>query len=64
MSGGIIIQRRAVLLPTAQDSSIYGSLPAECRQQIDDIAAKAPADVSQDDINLLGALINLALHCQ
>lgn len=61
--GGIIIQRRAVLLPAAKDSSIYGSLPDYCQQQIDDIAAKAPANVTEQDINLLAALINFAVHC-
>lgn len=63
MSGGIIIQRRAVLVPAATDPSIYNSLPTHCKDQIEAIAAKAPGDTTAEDIQTLGALIHLATHC-
>lgn len=63
MSGGIIIQRRAVLVPTANDPSIYQSLNDDCKDRVDIIAAKAPGDTTAEDIQVLAALILVATHC-
>ena len=63
MSGGIIIQRRAVLVPAATDPSIYNSLPDHCKDRIDAIAIKAPGDTTAQDIETLAALIHVAAHC-
>lgn len=62
MSGGIIIQRRAVLVPAAIDSSIYNSLPDHCKSRVDAIVAKAPGDTTAEDIETLAALIHVAVH--
>ena len=61
--GGIIIQRLAVLKPAATDSSIYDSLPTNCKLTVDTICAKAPGSVTEQDIQILAALILLATHC-
>lgn len=61
--GGIIIQRRAALLPAATDPSIYNSLSDSSKEKIEVIVAKAPGDTTEQDIQLLGALIHLATHC-
>jgi hypothetical protein len=61
--GGIIIQRFSVLKPAATDSSIYNSLPHPCKLTVDTICAKAPADVTDQDIQSLAAMILLATHC-
>lgn len=63
MSGGIIIQRRAALLPAATDPSIYNSLPDISKEKIEVICAKAPGDTTAEDIQILGSLIHLATHC-
>lgn len=63
MSGGIIIQRLAVLKPAATDPSIYNSLPHDCQLRVDTICAKDPASVTAEDIQMLGAMIHLATHC-
>ena len=63
MSGGIIIQRLAVLKPAGTDPSIYGSLPANCKLTVDTICAKAPGSVTSADIQTLAAMILLATHC-
>jgi hypothetical protein len=52
-AGGIIQQRAAVLLTAAQDTSIYDYMTDAQRDSVDDIAAKAPADRTQADINCL-----------
>jgi hypothetical protein len=61
--GGIIIQRFAVLKPAATDSSIYDTLPQPCKLTVDTICAKAPASVTEQDIQSLAAMILLATHC-
>lgn len=63
MSGGIIIQRLAVLKPAATDSSIYNMLPQNCKLVVDTICAKAPGNVTDADISTLAAMILLATHC-
>jgi hypothetical protein len=63
MSGGIIIQRRAVLVPAATDPSIYDSLSHNNQGKVDEIAAKAPGDTTEEDIQTLGAVIHVATHC-
>ena len=63
MSGGIIIQRRAVLVPAATDPSLYDSLPPTCKATVDAIVAKAPADVTDNDLAILAAMIQVAVHC-
>jgi len=60
MSGGIIIQRRAILVPTANDSSIYGSLSEADKDTVDTITNKAPGDTTTDDIQALADIIRRA----
>lgn len=63
MSGGIIIQRRAAIVPTVTDPSLYDSLPAPCKTAVDAITAKAPGDVTDADLAVLAAMIQVAVHC-
>lgn len=63
MSGGIIIRRAKVLITAASDSSLYDSLPAPCKAAVDAIVAKAPADVTDHDLSVLAAMIQVAVHC-
>lgn len=63
MSGGIIIRRRAVLVPAISDSSLYDSLPAPCKATVDAIVAKAPAATTEHDLSVLAAMIQVAVHC-
>lgn len=63
MSGIIIINRRALLLPVATSPDIYGALPTHCQSKIDVIGAKAEADTTAQDIETLAALILVAVHC-
>jgi hypothetical protein len=63
MSGGIIIQRRAALVPAANDPSLYGSLSDPCKDKVDEITAKAPGDTTEQDLQALAALILVATHC-
>lgn len=63
MSGGIIIQRLAVLKPAATDPSIYNSLPHRCQLKIDTICGTPPGSLDELDIQTLAAMILLATHC-
>jgi hypothetical protein len=63
MSGGIIIQRYAAIKPAATDPSVYNSLPDPCKAVVDAIVAKAPADVTDNDLSVLVAMIQVAVHC-
>ena len=63
MSGGIIIQRRSVIVPTVTDPSLYDSLPGACKATVDAIVNKAPADVTDIDLSVLAAMIQVAVHC-
>lgn len=63
MSGGIILNRSKVLLVAATDPCIYQGLPTHCKDQIDLISAKAPADLTQADINMLIAMIAIGVNC-
>lgn len=63
MSGGIIIQRRAAIVPTVTDPSLYNSLPDACKATVDAIVNKAPADVNDNDLSVLAAMIQVAVHC-
>lgn len=63
MSGGIIIQRFAVLKPAATDPSIYNSLPTPCQLAVDTVCTKPPGSVTSADISTLAAMILLATHC-
>lgn len=63
MSGGIIIQRRAAIVPTVTDPSLYDSLPDACKCVVDAIVNKSPADVTDNDLAVLAAMIQVAVHC-
>jgi len=63
MSGGIIIQRRAAIVPTVTDPSLYNSLPPACKAAVDAIVNKSPADVTDNDLSVLAAMIVVAVHC-
>ncbi len=62
MSGGIIINRSKVLLVAATDPSFYDHLPPACKDTIDIIAAKAPKDLTQYDINALLAMLTVGAN--
>ena len=57
MSGGIIINRSEALLTAVTDPSIYDSLLAPIKVQVDAIKAKAPADRTQEDVQTLARAI-------
>ena len=61
--GGIIIQRRAAIVPTVTDPSLYDSLPAPCKATVDAIVGKLPTDVTDNDLAVLAAMIQVAVHC-
>lgn len=63
MSGGIIIQRRAAIVSTVTDPSLYDSLPPTCKATVDAIVTKAPGDVTDHDLSVLAAMIVVAVHC-
>lgn len=61
MSGGIIIQRNAVLLTAIQDPSMYASLDPRTKAAVDKVAAKSPDKRDKTDVHcLLNALIYAA----
>jgi len=60
MSGGIIIQRNAVLLGAVTDPCFYASLSSEDKSCVDDIDAKAPAERTKADLVYLAELIKHA----
>lgn len=61
MGGGVIIQRRAVLVPAANDVSIYGTLSEDDKDTVDSITAKAPGDTTTDDLMALATIITKAV---
>ena len=61
--GGIIINRRAAIVPAVTAPAIYDSLPAPCKAAVDAITAKAPGDVTDYDLAVLAAMIQVAVHC-
>lgn len=63
MSGGIIINRRKALLTAVKDPSLYDNLPMNCKDKVDDIEAKAPADCTEQDLRTLVKMLEIALHC-
>lgn len=63
MSGGIIIQRRAAIVPAVTDPSLYDSLPGNCKTVVDALVGKLPADVTDNDLAVLAAMIQVAVHC-
>lgn len=63
MSGGIIIQRRAAIIPAVTDSSLYDALPTPCKSVVDAIVHKAPGDITDADLAVLAAMIQVAVHC-
>jgi len=63
MSSGIIIQRAQALVIAATDHSLYDNLPAHCKAQVDDIAAKDPNARTQQDCVTLATLLSVAVHC-
>lgn len=63
MSGGIIIQRRAAIIPAVTDPSLYDALPAACKSVVDAIIHKAPDATTDADLAVLAAMIQVAVHC-
>ena len=63
MSGGIIINRSKVLLTAANDPSMYTNLPQQCKDRVDDIAAKDPGCWTQADCEALVAILGVAVYC-
>jgi hypothetical protein len=63
MSGGIIIQRRSVLVTAAKDPCLYDLLGSSDKAKIDTIAAKDPASVTEKDLIHLVDLLRVAIHC-
>lgn len=62
-SGGIIIQRRAAIVPAVTDPSLYDYLPSNCKAAVDAIVGKLPADVTDNDLAILTAMLQVAVHC-
>lgn len=58
MSGGIIIQRNAVLLTALSDTSFYASLSPAHKAKVDAIDAKDPAARTHDDVCTLAHILN------
>lgn len=58
MSGGIIIQRNAVVLTAITDASFYASLTPSNKAKVDTIEAKDPASRTQDDLCTLTHILN------
>lgn len=63
MSGGIIIQRRALLLPAVMDTSIYSFLSDEMKDTVEAISAKEPHQVTEQDIHTLAKAIASVCKC-
>lgn len=63
MSGGIIIQRRAVLLPAAMDTSIYPYLSEQWKDAVEAVSAKDPHQVTEGDIHTLAKAIASVCAC-
>jgi len=61
--GGIIIQRRAVLLPVAMDTSIYPFLSDEQKDAVEAVSAKDPHQVTEGDIHTLAQAIASVCKC-
>jgi len=55
--GGIIINRHAMLMPAAMDSSIYSYMTDEQKDAVEAVAAKAPGDLTEQDIHTLAQAI-------
>lgn len=63
MGGGIIINRAKVLVTTATDPCIYANLPDHCKDKVDEIAAKAPDQRTDEDCKALAGIIVVGVHC-
>jgi hypothetical protein len=63
MSGGIIIQRRAVLLPAAMSPSIYNFYSDQVKDAVEAVNTKPPADVTEADIHTLAQAIASVCQC-
>lgn len=61
--GGIIIQRRAAIVTAVTDPSLYGSLPQTCKSVVDSIVGKPELDCTDNDLAVLAAMIQVAVHC-
>ena len=62
-AGGIIQQRAAAMLPAITDSSMFDGLPQHCKDKINAIDGKAFADRTEQDVQYLAAMFQLAVHC-
>lgn len=62
-SGGIIIQRNAVLLIAVTDPCFYNSLSPNTKAAVDAIDAKDPMSRTQQDCNMLIAALMQASVC-
>ena len=63
MSGGIIIQRRAVLLIAATDPVFYDTLPAGYKAKVDAIDGKPPDQCTEHDLEVLCKCLKVGVHC-
>lgn len=63
MSGGIIIQRRAVIKTAVTDPSFYDTLPAHCKSRVTQIASKGLADWNDEETHFMARMIPHALDC-
>jgi len=63
VSGGIIITRRNALLTAAKDPSLYDNLPTTCKDKIDDIDTKPPAQCTEHDLEILVKMLKIAIQC-
>jgi hypothetical protein len=63
MGGGIIIGRAKVLIPAANDRTLYPFLPANCKEKVDTITTKGAPACEESDVETLAAMILVATHC-
>jgi hypothetical protein len=63
MSGGIIIQRNAVLLVAVTDPGMYQALSPQTKSAVDAIDAKDPASRTEADLRILLRALQEACGC-
>lgn len=62
MGAGGILNQRAAIKAAANDPAIYGALPQNCRDRIDDINIKGLADWSDDETTFMASMPLVAVH--
>jgi len=63
MGAGGVIQQHAVIRQAVNDPNIYGVLPTQCKQHVDQINAKALGDWGESDYAYMISMLIVARHC-